>query len=323
MEARYLIDIGGKEREVSVLDLYKFYQDYPDENSCKDLVPFTGDVDKKPESYDEARREILEALRAAWRLPLDLRRKAIHRLFLRWHPDKNPDNPKFAAEMMKFLLEQIERMKKEEQRLVEKPENFSKNDFSEMFKQCNRQASRERATFYNYQRYCPSFPTSSPTTGHRPSSGFRFDSATFHSAETYTTPNPREARRWIEQAEGDLSVCQYLERKPFDAMACFTSQQIVEKCLKAALYYECGLTNEQLHTHDIYSLVTCVNNLKRWKNDEVIRLSLAVADYYLSTRYPNRLSYPKVPHSSFDGQSCDAMSSAAKVLRLVKAFMNN
>ena len=320
LEARYLVDIGGKEIEVSVLDLYKFYEKYPDENACKDLVPFTGDVDRKPKSYDEAKREILEALRAAWRLPLVLRRKAIHRLYLRWHPDKNPDNPKFAAEMMIFLKEQIERMENEEQGLTKNPENFN---FTEIFKQCNRQASRDRATFYNYQRYCPSFPTSSPAAGHRPSSGFHFDSATFHSAESYTTPNPREARRWVEQAEGDLSVCQYLERKPFDAMACFTSQQIVEKCLKAALYYECGLTNEQLHTHDIYSLVTCVNNLKRWKNDEVVRLSLAVADYYLPTRYPNRLSYPKVPHSSFDGQSCDAMSSAAEVLRLVKVFMSN
>ena len=145
----------------------------------------------------------------------------------------------------------------------------------------------------------------------------------FHGAESYTTPNPGEARRWVEQAEGDLSACQYLRTKPFDAMACFTSQQIVEKCLKAALYYECGLTSDQLHTHEIYSLVTCVNNLTRWKNDEVVRLALAVSDYYLPTRYPNRLSYPMVPHNSFGGKSCDASSSAAEVLRLVKEFMRN
>jgi sacsin len=304
-EARFLIDIGSEQKEVSVLDLYKFYQDYPDENSCTDLVPFTGDVAKKPETYDEAKREILKALRAAWRLPPDLRRKAIHRLYLLWHPDKNLNNPEFAAEMMKFLLEQIERMKQEDKRLGE---NF---DFDEMVRQCDRQASRDNATFYNYRSHS-SFSTS----------GFRFNSDMFHSAEAYTTPNPREAKRWIEQAEGDLSTCQWLRtaRKPFDAIACFESQQIVEKSLKAALYYECGLANEQLHTHDVYSLATDVNNLKRWKNHEVVSLASGVAKYYLPTRYPNQLSYPMVPHNSFDGKSEHAIRSAAEVLRLVKEF---
>ena len=307
-EARFLIDIGSEQKEMSVLDLYKFYQDYPDENSCTDLMPFTGDVAKKPEGYDKEKREILKALRAAWRLPPDLRRKAIHRLYLLWHPDKNLNNPEFAAEMMKFLLEQIERMKQEEKRLGEKRENFN---FDEMVRQCDRQASRDNAAFYNYRSHS-SFSTS----------GFRFNSDMFHSAEAYTTPNPREAKRWIEQAEGDLSDCQWLGRatEPRDAIACFESQQIVEKSLKAALYYECGLANEQLHTHDVYSLATDVTNLKRWKNDEVVSLASGVAKYYLPTRYPNPLSYPMVPHNSFDGKSEHAIRSAAEVLRLVKEF---
>ena len=101
------------------------------------------------------------------------------------------------------------------------------------------------------------------------------------------------------------------------------SQQIVEKSLKAALYYECGLTNEQLHTHEIRILATKVNNLRRWENDEIMRLALHVANYYLPTRYPNAISHPHVPHYSFDGQSCDALDSAAEVLRLVKQFMRN
>ena len=326
LEAIYLINIGSETKEVSVLDLYKFCMDYPDENSCKDLVPFTGEAAKKPESYDEAKREILEALRAAWRLPPELRRRAIRRLYLRWHPDKNPDNVEFANEMMAFLLEQIRLMEQEEKELTEKPENFN---FEEMFQRCNQQASRDNATFYNFRSHC-SFPTSGhrsfPTSGHRsPSSGFPFDPAMFRSAEEYTSPQPAEAKRWLTQAEGDLSACQQLRApsKPFDAVACFMSQQIVEKSLKAALYYECGLTNEQLHTHDIYILATKVNNLRRWENDEIMRLALHVANYYLPTRYPNALSYPKIPHYSFDGQSGDAVASAGEVLRLVKQFMRN
>ena len=328
LQARYLIDIGSGTKEVSVLDLYKFYMDYPDENTCKDVVPFTGDAARKPESYEEAKQEILEALRAAWRLPPELRRKAIRRLYLRWHPDKNPDNVEFANKMMAFLLEQIRRMEQEEKELEKKPENFN---FEEMHQRWNQQASRHNATFYNFQSYT-SFPSSahrsSPTTGHR-SSGIPFDSAMFNAAREYASPRPAEAKRWLTQAEGDLSTCQHLRAasKPFDATACFMSQQIVEKSLKAALYHECGLTSDQLHTHDIYILVTKVNDLprwKKWKNAEVLSLpALSVSSYYIPTRYPNALPYPKVPHYSFDGKSRDALGSAEEVLRLVKQFTGN
>ena len=74
-EARFLIDLGDEKKEVSVLDLYKFYQNDPDENPITDLVPFTGDTSRKATNLDEAKREISEALRATWRLPLDMRRK--------------------------------------------------------------------------------------------------------------------------------------------------------------------------------------------------------------------------------------------------------
>ena len=306
LHARYLIDIGSETKEVSVLDLYKFYMDYPDENTCKDLVPFTGDAARKPESYEEAKQEILEALRAAWRLPPDLRRKAIRRLYLRWHPDKNPDNVEFANKMMAFLLEQIKLM---EQKEKENSENFN---FEEMYQRWNQQASRDNATFHNFR-------------SHSSCSYSSFNPAMFRSAEAYTSPNPTEAKRWLTQAEGDLSTCQHLRAasKPFDAMACFVSQQIVEKSLKAALYHECGLSNDQLHTHDIYHLATKVSNLRRWKNAEIVRLAVHLANFYLRTRYPNALSYPNVPHNSFDGQSRDALGSAAEVLRLVKQFIRN
>ena len=321
-EARYLIDIGNEEKEVSVLDLYKFYQ-YPDENSCRELMPFTGDVDKKPETYDEAKQEILEALRAAWRLPPDLRRKAIRRLYLRWHPDKNPENPEFAAEMMKFLLEQIELMKMKEQRLAAKPDNFD-----EVFRRCDRHASRNYATFHNYQSHFTSGNTNTfgSTNTFRSTNMFR-GTNTFGGTpvmhRTYTSPNPREAKRWIEQAEGDLEDCRLLQMETRDAMACFMSQQIVEKSLKAALYYECGLASEQLQTHGVYSLAIVVNNLKRWKNEEVIQLALDVNEYYLPTRYPNQLSYPHVPHNYFGGKSDHAFRCAKQVLELVREFIRN
>ena len=319
-EAIYLIDIGSETKEVNVLDLYKFYMDYPDENSCKDLVLFTGDAAKKPETYDKAKREILEALRAAWRLPPKLRRKAIRRLYFRWHPDKNPDNVEFAKKMAAFLSEQIRLMKQEEQELTEEPDNIN---IEEIIQQVDEEAPRDFATNEVFlDQISGQIPFPTPGPGQH---GFPLDPAIIHIAEEYTSPQPTEAKRWLTQAEGDLSTCLQLRApsRPFDAMACFMSQQIVEKSLKAALYYECGLTNEQLHTHEIRILATKVNNLRRWENDEIMRLALHVANYYLPTRYPNAISHPNVPHYSFDGQSRDALDSAAQVLRLVKQFMRN
>ena len=309
LEARYLIDIGNERREVSVLDLYKFYSEYPEENPCKDMVLFTGPESAKPTSYEEAEREILEALRAAWRLPQDLRRKAIRRLYLRWHPDKNPNNVEFATRMMAFLLEQIKRMEEEERRLGQRREHFN---FEDMFARCARQASREKAT---YRNYCSSTSFSS-------SSSFHFSRSTFDSAETYTTPNPGEARRWIEQAEGDLSSCEFLlATQPYHALACFQSQQIVEKSLKAALYAECGLTGDQLHTHDVYRLAMDVKNLPRWRRADVLSLASVVANYYIPTRYPNQQPRAIVPFNAYNDKSREAMRVAKQIFRAVREFI--
>ena len=302
-EARFLIDLGDEKKEVSVLDLYKFYQNDPDENPITDVVPFTGDTSKKPTNLDEAKREISEALRAAWRLPPDMRRKVIRRLYLRWHPDKNPNNVEFATEMMAFLLSEIKRMKEEEQRLSKEPGNF---DFDGMFRNWDNRASRERETYRNYRNH---------STGG--------SSRSFSGTSNYTNPNPREARRWLEQSEVDLKVAQFLltARSPFNASACFFSHQIVEKSLKAALYAKCGLADEQLKTHDVNTLAQMVSNLARWPTSNLIQLAVVVANYYLPTRYPNRQPYPTVPANAFSReQSTTAVETAKKVLEQVKAF---
>ena len=44
------------------------------------------------------KKSIREAIKAAWALPEEQRRKAIKRLYLQHHPDKNPDNPNATKE---------------------------------------------------------------------------------------------------------------------------------------------------------------------------------------------------------------------------------
>ncbi len=97
-------DTDGK--NVSVLDLYKFVVGHKkpkvslnrseeEENSA--LNTYEGE-DKVKTSLFEAdlvdiKKSIFEQLKEISLLSPELRRKAIRRLYLRWHPDKNLENP--------------------------------------------------------------------------------------------------------------------------------------------------------------------------------------------------------------------------------------
>jgi sacsin len=297
--AEYLIDLGNAGKiKVSVVDLYKFVQNDVPEN-VTDLVPFTGDPTIMPSSLDEAKREIREALTKAWGLPHKLRRKVIRRLFLRWHPDKNPDNVEFAQEMFKFLLSEIKRMEVEESNIDDSC------NFTNLFTGWNRHARRERDTYNNFRTNC-----GSGCSTRRPPSD-------------YTYPNVSEARRWLKQAERDLEAAQLLfssSTQSFDALVCFLSHQVVEKSLKAALYAKCGLTNDQLHTHDVYSLARHVSGL-RGSPAEITDMAIVVSNYYLTTRYPNQQPGSIIPADAFGTeQSKRALENASELFGTVTAF---
>ena len=82
--------------------------------SCMELEPLAGaepphsqssSTRSLPASVDEAKREIDQCLAEIWTLPAEERHKAIKRLYLRWHPDKNPDHQLLANEAFKVLDE--------------------------------------------------------------------------------------------------------------------------------------------------------------------------------------------------------------------------
>ena len=290
--AQYRIDIGSEVKEVSVLDLYKFCQDGGEEMTDQMLLHLRNPL-STPVNMDEAKRKIREALREAKRLPLEDRRKVIRRLYLRWHPDKNPDNVELATEMTKFLSNEIEQMKE-----------FS--PFTDLFKECDKQATKESDIRQNFSDF------------HGETGFSSFDSS------YYTNPDPDEARRWMTQSRSDLDAAEFLlsANGPFNALACFLSQQIAEKCLKAALYAKCGLQSDQLHSHDVRSLANAVSRLKN-APDQVVQLAVVVEPYYLKTRYPNQQPRDIVPANYFNGeQSAKAVQAAKELLTIVDLFIN-
>lgn len=64
------------------------------------------------EQIEQAKAEINEELRTIWSgLDENERKKRINKMLLKWHPDKNPGQEKYAAEVFKHLKKQIELFK--------------------------------------------------------------------------------------------------------------------------------------------------------------------------------------------------------------------
>jgi hypothetical protein len=76
-----------------------------------------------PRTLSEAKDEIRKMLLEAWKLPEAERKKVIHRLYLRWHPDKNPKSYDLCNEAFKFLKNQVILCKDPIQNLFESLKN--------------------------------------------------------------------------------------------------------------------------------------------------------------------------------------------------------
>lgn len=97
--------------------------------------------------------------------------------------------------------------------------------------------------------------------------------------------NLEEGLRWLEQAREDLKWAKDLAQRGGFYLACFLSQQIAEKALKAFLYAQ-GL--EIVLGHSIARLGAEAAELDREFKDRV-RHWAVLDGYYIPTRYPNGL----------------------------------
>lgn len=73
-------------------------------------MPYEGDVSGDAEDLDlvTVKKKLCKELAEIWKLDENDKKRALRRLYLKWHPDKNPQNATFAEKVFKFLLSQIE-----------------------------------------------------------------------------------------------------------------------------------------------------------------------------------------------------------------------
>jgi HEPN domain-containing protein len=111
------------------------------------------------------------------------------------------------------------------------------------------------------------------------------------------------ARLWIRQAEDDLRAARLLQEAGQSAQACFLSQQVGEKAIKALLAAE----DRDLRSHSLIALLRMLDEdlAVRWQ-----RQARVLDKLYAPTRYPDALG-DELPADVFGPEDGAAALQAA------------
>ncbi|KAM4732001.1 sacsin-like [Anableps anableps] len=308
---KYKIDIGEDEPvEVSHLDLYQFKREKKVKTEGMTCTSFMEMVVKNvspssqpspsplPTSLNEAKREIDKCLAEIWMLPEEERRKAIKRLHLRWHPDKNLDCRDLATEAYKYLQNRIEELSN--------PSNSRKtSNFRDFYQHWDQEARRHRS---GRERF------------------FRSRGSRSYNFWTHNTniprPNKDEAKRWFKQARCDLDAAHKDTSGGSTEWCLFKVHQAVEKALIAAEYKHDGK-----HTASS-SISATAEKVSRYHPQ--LRILPQIVDDLKSlgvdakmTQYPSCHPYPRIPNEQFRFENgVLAVNKASELLNKVEVYVN-
>ncbi|XP_048048678.1 sacsin-like [Megalobrama amblycephala] len=328
--ARYKIQVGSDDFiEVSSLDLYQFKREKKatvstgstctdikciltsrpppnTESSCTDIECFlTSRPPPKvvfPGTFTEIKSEIDQSLNEIWNMSSEDKQKAIKRLYLRWHPDKNPGNEELANEAFKYLQNRIEELQQGE---TEQSTSSTCRDFRDFYDTWNTEAQshrRGRERFYqNYSRRHYNF-----WSYHR---------------ET-PRPNRGEAKRWFEQAQCDIRAAHNDTGGDCSEWCLFKVHQAVEKSLIAAMYKRsgqhpnnCSITSLAQQVSHYSSQLTSLPNTVRQLTE------LGVDGK--KTQYPNHHQFPHIPNKQFSlNNARQALDIATNLLEKIEVYIS-
>ena len=340
---RYLIlttkdDETGK--EVDVLSLYKFTKGVKRKpmRQSRELVPYEGEVNTdSPRNYDDSdlksvKVQLCKQLREIWNLDEVSKKKAIRRLFLKWHPDRNPDNPDFAEKIFKFLLAQIQRLERGLSLDDPDTEHSSSSTcsswdrsstWSDSFRQWSntaQQHNRQRARDQERHR-----GNSKP-----PNFGGWSNSSSFTDNDYRVPKQPEEGQRWLLQAAVDRDVLfilfEQMKSCNNDKIAghvCFMAHQLAEKTLKAGMYAICGLDEKGLKDHALTRHAYALQTEKPHETLYLAHHSASLENYYLDTRYPNRHPLSTIPADVYSSATAEeAKDHAASIYGIVESLFD-
>ena len=309
MGRQYEILIGLNEEVITipVVHLYKFVhiKSTKKDSGITEVIvydgPSTSKMDsenKKAKSKSIDKKTIKEAIKAAFALPEEQRRRAIKRLYLHHHPDKNPDNPNATAEFQ-FLQQEIKRMDNHEQ--------TGNSTWQNWFREWNRTASSHR----EFRSRCDE-----SSYGHERPSGQNIPQS---------QPDLNEAKLWIGQAKYDYSALCVLKNasktvSEVSAATCFMCHEVTEKSLKAGLYATRGMSEVSLKKHNLISLASALIQMNFPLNIEDAEF---LEGFYLDTRFPNRYNPHAIPGEKFASHTAmQGFEAATRIYETVKQMID-
>ncbi len=309
-------------KEVGVLKLYKFLRGLKKETILAegtDFAPYWGETNTicvqqelQGENLHEIKDSLLRQLDEIWKLPKEEIKKAIRRLCLKWHPDKNLDDPAVAEELFKFLNSEISR------RDVDKNFDIHWDDL-------NRTAQRQRESYTRQQESSSQSQARGGGIG-RPTdwSGASAETPQFKEEDLRPETNPAEGRRWLKQAEANFKslvalFTEAIHEEKICADVCFMAHQVAEKALKGGKFFVCGLDPNSLTNHYIGPHACGLQSECPEETHGLVNHTTPLENYYLNPRYPNRWPSGIVPADMYNYEHAkQAKDHAEAILRIIK-----
>ncbi|XP_063069583.1 sacsin-like isoform X1 [Engraulis encrasicolus] len=319
---RYKIQIGIDEFvEVTSFDLYQFKRDKtaaPVQSVSRDVELLNGGAGPSterdfPNNFEDIKKEIDQHLKEIWTLTKDEQHKAIHRMYLLWHPDKNPGQKELATEAFKYLKNRIKEFQQNGHSHSSSDNFRGQNgnetsnwswDFEEFFSRWDSEASRHhqgRQRFYQNNRRS------------------QYDFWSFH--PDMPRPDKDEAKRWFLQAQCDLNAAQHDTGGGSTEWCLFKIHQAVEKALTAAEYRGCGKRSTNCSISSLAQVVSGYNPLLQDLPRLVKRLKDLGVDAK-TTQYPNYHPSPKIPNNAFQPEhEEEALDIGLELLQKVGTYL--